>query len=239
MRLHHRAQLPNPVEARSFILGRDYADRRAAGVESRHDGHFETRLRRADRRRRGRHAVPAGRRAGARAAGGDGAGDRRSHEEEHRRRLGQRRRRHVQGGRSVDDRHRRGDDVDGDAGRAPEGRPGRSESHHHRGADVLLEGGPEHARAGAGSAPAAPVAGRRRHAAAGPGADAGSVARRRSAVREPARRRRCRRRPRCRSPWCRRASRRRPPRLRRHRRPIRSTRARTPSSRSTSWWCSA
>ena len=105
---------------------------------------------------------------------GDGAGDRRSREEEHRRRLEQRRRRYVQGGRSVDGRHRRGDDVDGDAGRAPEGRAGRREFRHHRGADVLLEGGPEHARgprvsaraaAGRGQPPARRRSGGRRGAA--------------------------------------------------------------------------
>ncbi len=171
---------------------------------------------------------------------GDGAGDRRSREEEHRRRLGQRRRRYVQGGRSVDDRHRRGDDLDGDAGRAAEGRPGRSESHHHRGADVLLEGRPSTPAgrglgagrsAGRGQVPA--------RAARGPGAAAGAVAgdgqrpgNRRvgahaaaagdAAVRGSAG-----------SATAGRGS------GRRRRRPIRSTRARTPSSRSTSWWCSA
>ena len=145
-------------------------------------------------------------------------------------------RRFVQSRRSVNGRHRRGDDLDGDARRPAEGRPGRRQFHHHRGADLLFEGGPERAR-GTGRRPwrcgtrrsaswrrfrrgAAAVAGdgqRPRHRrlggdAAGPGA---------ATIRRPAGDRR--------PPLALR------PRLRRR---TRSMPARTPSSRSTSWSCS-
>ena len=176
---------------------------------------------------------------GARAPPRHGAGDRRPREEEHRRRLEQRRRRYVQDRRSVDGRHRRRDDVHGDAGRAPEGRPGRREFHHHGGADLLLEGGPEHARrARSGGAVAAPGRGQVPGRGAGPGAGR-PVDRRASAGPARAPRRRCHRHRRCRSPSCHRDSAAAARLRRRRRRRIRSTPARTTSSPDTSWWCSA
>ena len=204
----------------------------------RDDVNFATRLRRADCGRRRRNPLRAERRVRARLRLDDGAGDRRSDQEEHRRRLEHRRRRYVQDRRSLHGRHRRGDDVHGDAGGAPEGRAGWRELRHHRRADLLFEGGPEHARgtrirrggAGAASRPVeaqvqAPA--RLRH----PQARAG---------RAQAPRRRCRPHPRCHSQSCHRRSHLRPRRLQPHRRRrIPSTQARTTSSRNTNWSCFA